>query len=47
MKLRPGANVIELFKGVDYELKQEARVFVLDKPFQPTLMCVGKARSLP
>jgi hypothetical protein len=44
MKLTPEANVVELFKGVVYELLQEAREFVLDKPFQPTLMFVGKAR---
>ncbi len=27
--------------------KSEAKVFILDKPFQPSLMFVGEARSIP
>jgi hypothetical protein len=42
-----GTNVIKLFKAVIYQCLQYARVFVPGKPFQPSLMFVGKGRSLP
>jgi hypothetical protein len=41
-----GACTIKLFKAVIYEFAQLARVFVLDKPFQTSLMFVGKARGI-
>jgi hypothetical protein len=37
--LNSGSNVIKLLKY--------ARVFVPDRPFQPSLMFVGKARNIP
>ncbi len=43
----PGANVIKLFTDVLYECSSLARVFVTYKPFQPSLMFAGKAKSLP
>ncbi len=30
-----------------YDLRVKARVFIPGKPFQPSLMFVGKAKSLP
>ncbi len=42
----PGPNVIKLFTSVIYESSQKARIF-RDKPFQPSLMFVGKAKSTP
>jgi hypothetical protein len=42
-----GANVIKLFSSVIYDYSLQARVFVPGKPFQPSLMIVGEARSLP
>jgi hypothetical protein len=42
-----GANVIKLFTGVSNGFSYQARVFVAGKPFQPSLVFVGKARSLP
>ncbi len=39
----PGLNVKKLFMDVIYE----ARVFVYGKPFQPSLMLVGKAGAYP
>ncbi len=39
----PGSNVIKIYTDVNYECLEEARVFVLGKPFQPSLMFVGKA----
>jgi hypothetical protein len=35
------------FYGHNLQVFVKARVFVLDKPFQPSLMFVCKARSLP
>ncbi len=43
----PGANVIKLFTAVRCEFSKQASVFVLGKPFQTSLLLVGKARSLP
>jgi hypothetical protein len=45
--IRLGANPIKLFMAVIYEFSEQARVSVLRKPFQPSLMFVGKSRSLP
>ncbi len=42
-----GAIVIKLFTAVSYKFLQKARAFAPGKPFQPSLMFVGKARSLP
>ncbi len=42
-----GSNFIKLFTGVNYQCEEEARMFAVGKPFQPCLMFVGKARSLP
>ncbi len=44
---RPGPNVIKLFLSVINEYLYEARAFNPGKPFQPSLMFVGVARSLP
>jgi hypothetical protein len=48
---RPGANVIKLFMAASYKIFNKsmclARVFVLGKPFQGSLMFEGEARSLP
>ncbi len=41
------ANVTKLFMAVSYKFSYEARGFVPGKPFQPSLMFVGKAWSLP
>jgi hypothetical protein len=43
MRSTPGPNVIKLYTAVIYEFLKFAWVFVLDKPFQPSLMFVGKA----
>jgi hypothetical protein len=43
MFLPPGVSVIKLFTDVSYEFSQKARVLVLDKPFQLSLMFVDKA----
>jgi hypothetical protein len=43
----PGPNVIKLFTLVIYEFLLQDRVFVPGMSFQPSLMLVGKARSLP
>jgi hypothetical protein len=45
--LRPGPNVIELFISVINEFLLYARVFIPDRPFQPSPLFVGKARALP
>jgi hypothetical protein len=45
--LTPGPNVTKLFTSVIYEILLEVKAFVPGKPFQPSLMFVGKARSLP
>ncbi len=37
----------KLFTAVNYHCSQQARVFVPGRPFQPCLIFVGKARSLP
>ncbi len=39
-------DVIKLFMSVIYKFLYQARAFVPDKPFQPSLMFVGKARIL-
>ncbi len=44
--LAPGPNVIKHFTSVIYLNLLLARVFVPGKPFKPSLMIVGKARSL-
>jgi hypothetical protein len=44
VKQSHGVNVIKLFTTVSDEC---ARAFVPGKPFQPSLMFVGEARSLP
>jgi hypothetical protein len=44
---RPVANVIKLFAAVSYDFSLKARGFVPGKPFQPSLIFVVKARSLP
>ncbi len=41
------ANVIKLFTAVSYAFSELARAFAPGKPFQPSLMFVGEARSLP
>ncbi len=41
LQLRLGGNLIKLFTAVIYEFSQSARVFVLGKPFQPSLMLVS------
>ncbi len=41
--LQPGANVIKLFRALSCEFLQYTRAFVPGKPFQPSLMFVGKA----
>jgi hypothetical protein len=47
IKLTPGANVINFFTVVSYEFLLKGRVFSRGKPFQPSLLFVGKVRSLP
>ncbi len=44
---RAGANFIKLFLSVIYGFSLYAKVFVPGKLFQPSLMFVGEARSLP
>jgi hypothetical protein len=39
-------TVIELFTSVIYKYSS-ARVFAIDKPFQPSLIFWGKARAYP
>jgi hypothetical protein len=41
--LTPGAIVIKLFTVVSYDFSQLATMFVLGKPFQLSLVFVGKA----
>ncbi len=43
----PGANVIRIFTTGTYKFLKQAKAFVPAKPFQPSLMIVGEARSLP
>ncbi len=43
----PWASTIKLFTAIIYGFLQQARVFALCKPFQSSLMFVGKARNLP
>ncbi len=45
--LAPGDNVIKHFMPVTYEYLQSARVFVPGNPYRPSIVFVGKARSLP
>ncbi len=40
----PALNYIKLFLFVTYKSARWARVFVLGKPFQPSLRCVGEVR---
>jgi hypothetical protein len=40
-------NLIKLFTAVRYNFSLKARAFVPGKPFQPSLMFVGKARAYP
>ncbi len=47
MPILSGANPIKKFKAVIYGFLELDRVFVPGKPFQPSLMFVGKARGLP
>jgi hypothetical protein len=47
MTSTPGPNVIKLFTFVFNECSQKARVFDPGKLFKPSLMIVGKAKSLP
>jgi len=42
----PGACTIKLFTVVIYRFSKYARGFVPGKPVQPSLMFVGKVRSL-
>jgi hypothetical protein len=42
----PGSKVTKLFISVNYEVSKSDRVFVPDRPVQPSLMFVGKASSL-
>jgi hypothetical protein len=42
----PGPNVIKLFTSAIYVFSLKAGVFLHAKPFQPSLMFVGKARSV-
>ncbi len=42
-----GPNVIDLFMSVIYKCSYQARALVPGKTFQPSLMFVGKAKSLP
>ncbi len=41
------ACIIKLITAVIYGLPSYARVYVPGKPFKPSLVFVGKARSLP
>jgi len=45
--LAPGPNVTKLFMAVRYEFSYYDIVFVPGRLFLPSLMFVGKARSLP
>jgi hypothetical protein len=44
--MAPVANIIKLFRAVSYAFSLQARAFVPGKPFQPSLMYVGKPRCL-
>ncbi len=46
LRVRAG-TVFTTFFFVTYEWAQKSRLFVHGKPFQPSLMFVGKGRSLP
>jgi hypothetical protein len=41
--VQAGANVIKLLTPESYKFSKYAIAFVLGKPFQPSLMLVGKA----
>jgi hypothetical protein len=41
------ACIIKPIMAVIYGFQSYARVYVPDKPFKPSLVFVGKARSLP
>ncbi len=43
----PGAYIIKHFTAVIYGFSLSVRVFVPGKPFQPSLVFAGEARSLP
>jgi hypothetical protein len=47
VELAPGHNVVKLFMVVNYKFLHYVGVFVLDRPFQLTLMFAGKAWRLP
>jgi hypothetical protein len=46
MAMSPGSNVFKLFRAIIYKCSCFARVFVLGRTFQLTLMFVGEVRSL-
>jgi hypothetical protein len=46
-KHRKICSLIKLFTAVIYGFLEQARMFIPGKPFQPSLMLVGKARSQP
>jgi hypothetical protein len=43
----PESNVIDLLTAVIYKGLQKASVFVPGRPYKPSSMFMGKARSLP
>jgi hypothetical protein len=45
--LAPGVNPIQLFTAVFFEFSLYDRVFLPGKLFPPSLIFVGKAKSLP
>ncbi len=45
-KVGTGPNAKKLFTSVIYRCLLIARIFVLGRPFQPSLMFLGKARNL-
>jgi hypothetical protein len=47
MRFTPGPNVKKLFMVIIYKYSLEAGVFVPGRPFKPSFMFVGKARSIP
>ncbi len=47
IRITPGPYVIKHFTPVIYEFRLSSRVFVPGRHFQPSVMFVSKARSLP
>jgi len=45
--METGARNVKLFTAVIYGFSKKARVFVPDKPFQPSLLFVIMVRRLP